>query len=29
VGEHTEKILLDQGKTEEEIIELKLKDVLA
>lgn len=29
VGEHTEKILLSQGKTEEEIIELKLKDVLA
>jgi crotonobetainyl-CoA:carnitine CoA-transferase CaiB-like acyl-CoA transferase len=29
VGEHTEAILLSQGKTEEEIIELKLKDVLA
>jgi crotonobetainyl-CoA:carnitine CoA-transferase CaiB-like acyl-CoA transferase len=29
VGEHTEKILLSQGKTEEQIIELKLKDVLA
>jgi crotonobetainyl-CoA:carnitine CoA-transferase CaiB-like acyl-CoA transferase len=29
VGEHTEEILRGQGKTDEEIIDLKLKDVLA